>query len=96
MSFQQQPAMQVQPIQATPVVAATSNDVYPNYAAKAAIGLGMTQIIIGSICIFFNIFLVIPGFQVEFAFGYVGTGFWAGVIVRIYLKLQSTQLYNDN
>ena len=73
--------MQVHPKQTTNEE--ISNNVYPGYETKMAIGFGIVQIIIGSIFILFNIILVINEFQVDFAFGYKGTGFWAGAIVCI-------------
>ncbi len=70
----------------TPMVIIQSPDTgrtYPHYAGKVSIILGSFQITIGILCILLNICLVIPGLRTEFAFGYVGMGFWCGIMVHM-------------
>ncbi len=65
------------------ILAPETNNKVAVYAGKVAIILGSFQAAGGVIAVIINVFLVIPSFRTEFLFGYVGAGFWGGIMVGI-------------
>ena len=54
---------------------------YDRYKHKQSIGLGITQIIIGILCIIFNSVALGVSYSPENGLGSVGHGYWCGVLV---------------
>ena len=88
MQQQQQQTMTVLNMngQPTPVIVARGSNVVPQFSKPQAIGTGSVLIVCALLSFAFNIVDVVV-VQGIFSFGFIGHGFWVGVMVSYLLLL---------